>query len=474
MNFDDSVFKANDIRAPYPEHIDEAFAHALGQAVVSELDNQKVLLGRDCRLSSPSMAGAAGAGVRAAGGQIGYVGLCPSELIYYLMGDERGYDVAVMVTASHNPPEYNGFKLVGSGGAPVTSADGLGVIKEWMQEAPEPRGDSFSEPEQTVFARGEYVNYVMDHTGGRKDFSDVDVVVDPGNGTGGVLWDDLEEATGLEAVKMNYKPDGRFPAHMPNPAKMKNVQPLIDRVREEEADIGFCFDGDSDRTVAVLDDGRVMGGSQMIAALVDSLFADDSSAHSAVSMTSSRKLLDFLRKRGPEPLIVPVGHAKVKRIMRSNPDIDFAGEESGHYFFREFFCCESALMTTLYLLQSVADERLQTLIGELPGPWVQPDPEPAFHYTERSEALAASRTAALETLDMFPDEREIMCEFEWEIRRDCEREDIENATGVRVDYADWWFAVRPSGTEPLARLAGEARTEDLLNERLNAIGRFFE
>lgn len=482
MKFDERVFKANDIRGHYPDSIDESFGWFLGRGAVEVVGARKVLLGRDCRLSSPALSGAVHAGLSSAGAEVGVVGLCPSELIYYLMGSGDEYDLAVIVTASHNPPEYNGFKVVGPGGEPVTSAGGLGEIRDWMHERPEPKPPAaldagpaaVSEPQQTVFAEKDYIRFVVDEMGEIPDPGALKIVVDPGNGTGGILWEDLSAATGLEPIRMNFEPDGRFPAHMPNPAKSRNIEPLRRRVVDEGADIGFAYDGDADRTVAVLDDGGVVDGSQMIVALAEALFEDDPSALCAVSMTTSRKVLDFLRQNTTEPVVVPVGHAKVKRIMRKRPEIDFAGEESGHYFFREFFSCESSLMTTLHLLHLSAEGRLRPLLKSLPGPWVRPDPEPAYPFEHREKALAACTRAAKGALEIFPEPDEIMCEYEWEIGRHCTAEDIDEATGVRMDYADWWFAVRPSGTEPLARLAGEARTEELLTRRLEALGEFFE
>jgi len=284
------------------------------------------------------------------------------------------------------------------------------------------------------------------------------VVVDPGNGTGGLLWEWLEDATLLRAVHMNFEPDGRFPAHHPDPSRLENLLPLRERVLAEGADLGFAYDGDADRTVAVLADGHAMDGSEMIAALVEALFGTGGPSRCAVSLSCSRRVLDFLRLRGIEPVMVPVGHAKVKRIMRSDPSIDFAGEQSGHYFYREFSCCESSLLTTLHLLRLKAEGKLERLVSGLPGPWEAREARPAFHFDRHDHALAACRRAAALALERFADPLEIMCEEDHRIRRRCGAEDVSRATGVRVDYADWWFCVRPSGTEPLARLTVEARS----------------
>lgn len=473
MEFDHQIVKANDIRGRYPDAIDENFAFMLGRGLVTALQAQNVLLGRDCRLSSPALSAAVSAGVGSRGGTVDFAGLCPSELLYYLMGTREAYDLAVMVTASHNPGEYNGFKLIGPGGKPLTSADALSELQTWLEGAKPAGCPNVDEPEPGIDPKEEYIHYVLQDFDETADISDLKVVVDPGNGTGGILWEELSEAIGLDPVKMNFIPDGQFPAHMPNPARLCNIEPLKSRVQEENADVGFAYDGDADRTVAVLPNGHVVDGSEMIVTLFSDLTEETEAPRPAVSMTTSRKVLDFLHDRGIEPLMVPVGHAKIKRIMRDRSDIDFGGEESGHYFYRRFFCCESSMITTLHLLHQVAEGRLAGLLDKLPGPWERPDPEPDFPFSDTSTALEACRRAARQTLKTYPDPQEIMCEDEWTIMRNCTAEDIDCASGVRLDYGNWWVALRPSGTEPLARLAGEGRNRRDIEQKCETISTFF-
>jgi len=470
MEFDGRVFKANDIRGTYPQQITERFAFALGRATVEAMRVRRVAVGRDGRVSSPSLCAALAAGLRAAGAEVGMVDICPSELLYYVVGSSRSFDLAVMVTASHNPAQFNGFKLVGPGGEPVSERNGLGAIRERLASAAEPDVGSVPPIRKTEFPEEQYVEFAL-RAAGKPDGAGMKVVVDPANATGALLWDWLAPAIGIEPVRMNFELDGRFPAHEPNPAQIENLRPLRDRVMAEGADIGFAYDGDADRTAGVLADGHIVDGSEMIAALVEALFEGDRSVRCAVNLVASRKVLDHFRARGSDPVIAPVGHSKVKQVMRGDPAIAFAGEQSGHYFFREFFCCESSVITTLHLLRLAAEGRLAPLLRGLPGPWVGPEREPSFHFERLDEALTACRAAAREGLRMFPAPDEIMCEQEWHVARRCRPGDIADATGVRVDYADWWFAVRPSATEPLARLTGEARTGAELDEKLTALSR---
>jgi phosphomannomutase len=473
VKFDEQVFKPNDIRGIYPHQLHEGFAFMLGVAVVKQFGVKRIVIGRDCRLSSPGLYAALACGIKSAGGEVGAADLCPMEIIYYIMGSRSDFDFGIMVTASHNPPQYNGFKLFGRGVRPIDEREGLSRLRPLIETATAPVPDKFTSPPKNLSFETECVRFAL-KAAGVQDVPRLKVVVDPGNGTGGLLWGALADVAGVRPIAMNFEPDGRFPSHHPNPARLANLEPLKGRVLAEGADIGFAYDGDADRTVAVLSDGHVLDGSAMIVALVERLFAGRPSARCAVNMVTSRKTLDYLRARGQEPLMAPVGHAKIKRAMQAHPDVGFAGEQSGHYLYREFFCCESSLVTSLHLMHLVACGRLASLVGEMPGPWFGPRREPEFRFVQRAEALATCRAATMAGLKEFPGPQEIMCEWNAEVHRRCKPADIAQADGVRVDYEDWWFSMRPSGTEPIARLAIEARSKTELQAKRRALVSLFE
>lgn len=472
MQFDQRVFKANDIRGTYPEQLTAELAFLLGKALAEVMGAKRAAVGYDCRASSPALCSGLTAGLEASGAKTTVLGLCPAEILYYVMGSRDEFDLGAIVTASHNPPQFNGFKIVARGADPITEFNGLGALREWMSSAAAPGEPVFELPAKSFFAEKAYMEYATSAVG-LPDAGAIKVVADPGNGMAGLLWEELTAATGIKPIRMNFEPDGSFPAHEPNPSKLENLLPLRDRVVAEGADIGFAYDGDADRAVAVLGNGHIMQGGEMIAAIVEHLFAGSPPGRVAVNLVTSRKLLDFFRARGSEPVMAAVGHTKVKRLMRSDPTILFAGEQSGHYFYREFFCCESALMTTLHLLHLAAAGRLQSLMESLPGPWLMPAKEPSFNFADRDEAVAACRAAASEGLKMFPDPLEITCEAGWQAKRDCSSADIKEADGIRVDYHDWWFCVRPSETEPLVRLTLEARTQTALQEKQAVLSKLF-
>ncbi|MBS3763942.1 MAG: hypothetical protein KGZ25_11645 [Planctomycetes bacterium] len=472
MKIVEQVFKTNDIRGEYPDEIDEKFAYLLGQAIGEIIGAENVVIGRDSRLSSPSLSASLAAGVEQAGGKIASLGICPAELTYYAVTAEKHFDHAVMVTASHNPPRDNGFKIVDENALPVTCESGLKDVKKWMAQATPPQICPVAR-EADYSLRKEYVDFAVE-IAGIPETKGMKIAIDPANGTGGILWDRLSEATGIRPLRLNFEPDGRFPSHAPNPAKRKNLKLLKDKVNSENANLGLAYDGDADRTVAVTDDGKIVDGSGMIALLIEYLFGKDKNACCAVSMTTSRNVLEWMRNRGMEPAIVPVGHAKVKRIMNDRADIDFAGEESGHYFYRSLSNCESSILTSLNLFHLLARRRLKPVLRELAAKWKRPVSEPEFPFDERKKSTEVCRSAAERFLHGAPEPLEIMCEHNGEIIRNCTTADIRDSNGVRVDFEDWWFAVRPSGTEPLVRLTGEAYSHEAIAGKLAPLKKWLQ
>jgi phosphomannomutase len=470
---DASVVKSYDIRGVYPAQLDETFAYRLGRVLPGLLEARRVVAGHDSRLSSPSLYAALAAGVRQAGAEFGGMGLCPTELVYYASGGRHGFDLGVMITASHNPPEYNGFKVVRAGGEPVTGASGLCAAFELMGAMKDLAPAGLRAPEKNVALEDDYTGFALGLVGEPR-VSGLRVAADAGNGVGGLLWAGLSRRLGLEPVQLNFTPDGRFPAHSPDPTRRANLEPLMRAVRDSNADLGFCYDGDADRVVAVLPGGHIVDGSEMIVCIVERMLADCPSLVFGVGQTTCRKALDHFHARRVQPVLVPVGHAKIKRVLRQSPEMAFAGEDAGHYYYRGFLCCDSALITTLHLLHLASSGELSGLIESLPGPWYRPAGEPSFGFPDQDRAMRVCRRVALAVLDEEAEPLEVTCESEGRVLRRCSCSDVEAADGVRADYEDWWFCVRPSGTEPIARLALEARSEEGLALRTERLSRLFQ
>jgi len=473
VSFDPEILKSNDIRGTYPHQFDEDFARLLGRTLPGVTNATRIAVGYDARISSPSLCASLVAGLRETGAEVGTLGMCPTELLYYVLGGSDDYDLGVMVTASHNPPEFNGFKVCGPNAEPISRQSGLQKAVDTIYSMEAPSAGGVPEPVKSISAEEDYVEYALDYTG-YPEPADFRVVIDPGNGVGGLLWEYLEDETGIEPIRMNFEPDGRFPAHLPDITKQENMAALRKKVLDTGADLGLAYDGDADRVRAVLANGHVMDGSETGAALGLQIVHDHPAKQMAVSMAASRAVMDFLEDNDCVPLLVPVGHAKIKGVMRSTPSLVFAAESSGHFYYRDFHFCDSALISTLLLLQMAAAGELQPVAHDVEKTWHSPAESPKFEFEVWEEALQSCRHVAHRALERFPDPEEIICERDWKVDRECGEEDIEAADGVRVDYADWWFCVRPSGTEPLARLTVEARTRQQANERQKALSQFFD
>ncbi len=471
-NIDESVVKSYDIRGIYPDQIDEQFAWLLGAALARVLAADSVAIARDARLSSPRLYAALAAGFRHAGSAVQGMGECPTELLYYVLGFRQRFDLGVMITASHNPPAYNGFKVVKQGGEPVTGGSGLGEACALMKRM-EPRLPAEPEPPPEMASPGpDYMDFALELVG-RPEAGRLNLVVDAGNGVGGYLWEQITGRLGLEPQRLNFEPDGRFPAHHPDPTRAENLQPLVEAVRGGGGRLGFAYDGDADRVVVVLDDGHVVDGSEMSACIARRLRERDPECVFGLGQTISRKVWDHFRARGVAPLMVPVGHAKIKRVLRAEPGMAFAGEHAGHYYYRAFCSCDSALITTLHLLH-LAGRGLTDLVGEFRGRWHRSPGGTSVEFDRQDEALRVCRRVARSVLGEHPDALEITCEHEGRVLRDCRGEDIARADGVRVDYPDWWFCVRPSGTEPIARVVVECTDRSAVAGRTDWLLHLFE
>lgn len=466
------VLKANDIRGVYPDELNPSLVYAIGRAIPRALDVSRVAVARDARLSSPELYAALISGVEDAGGRTGRLGMCPTEFLYYALGCMDGFDLGVMVTASHNPPRYNGLKLCGESAQPLGRRSLEELLGRVRLEDGEDLGTD-DPPSQTVCAGPDYLDYALRMVDLPAAARDIDVVVDPGNGVAGVMWDLIAEETGLEPLKINFEPDGSFPAHLPDTSKSENLQALQQAVTDSGARLGLAYDGDSDRVAVVTADGEIMQAEEAAVAVGNRVLQGENDGRMALSMAASRNVLDALREQGRPPMLVPVGHSKVKTEMRRNSELAFAAESSGHFYYRQFSCCDSTLLTTLHLLALATDGTLQETAAELHRGWHRPDSQPSFYYADPREARAACQEVTRQMAARYPEWDDIACERDGAIQRDCRPGDIDSADGIRVDYADWWFCVRPSGTEPKARLMLESRQPHTLQEKLAEIEELF-
>jgi len=439
---DPKVFKAYDVRGIYPSEIDEDGARAIGRAYVEQFEPTRIAVGHDMRTSSPSMAQAAMEGAAAAGADVIDIGLVGTEMLYFAVGD-LGLDGGLQVTASHNPKEYTGLKVVRRGAMPVGGDSGLLDIREKAMSGVRPR----TGPEGTVRSEDVFPGFVEKVL----SFVDVDqiarqrVVIDAANGMGGVMLPPVLERIPIDAVPYFFEPDGTFPNHEPNPLLPENREFVIGKVREDGADLGAAFDGDADRCFFIDDTGEFVPGDFVTALLAESMLEKNPGAKIIYDVRASWAVPETIERAGGIPLVNRVGHAFIKQRMREE-DAAFAGEVSGHYYFRDFFQADSGVIPFLLVLELVS-KRGQPL-SEL----LRPYRERYFLTGEINVPVADVAVKLQEIKERFGDEGT-----------------VSHLDGISIEAEDWHLNVRPSNTEPLLRLNLEALSEELMERKRDEV-----
>lgn len=403
--------------------IGRAFALTLADLVRKDPHDLQIGLGRDMRLSAPTMAAAYRDGMIAEGAHVIDAGQVATEMLYYLVGS-RGLDGGAMCTASHNPKAYTGVKLVRQGALALSGEAGIGDIRRLVEAGMgmAPSGGSHQE----IDLWDEYHQAALGFIDPAK-MKPMRIVVDGGNGMAGPMVGPILKKLGMDLVELYFEPDGEFPDHEPNPLLEENRRLIIEAVKQERADLGIAWDGDSDRCFFIDDDGRFCDGDFICALLARSALAADPGGTILYDPRSSRAVPDVVAAAGGRTELSRVGHAFFKRRMRDE-DAVFGGEVSGHYYFRDFYSADSGSIPALRLLQllSVEGRSLSELMEE-------------FH---SKYFISGEINSEVEDPQAKMDEIEAMHP----------EAEISHLDGVSVDYEDWHFNVRPSNTEPLLRL----------------------
>jgi phosphomannomutase len=437
---DPKVFKAYDVRGIYPDQLDEAGAEAIGRAYVEQFEPRRMAVGRDMRLSSPAMQEAFMRGAAAAGAEILDLGLVGTEMVYFAVGS-LGLEGGAMVTASHNPKQYTGMKLVRRGALPVGGESGLLDVRERAMSGARHR----TRPEGTVAEYDIWPAYV-DRVLSFVDVAAIKplkVVIDAANGMAGTMLPPVLERLPIDAVRCYFEPDGSFPNHEPNPLLPENREFIVRKTLEEEADLGVAFDGDADRCFFVDDTGEFVPGDFVTALFAGSVLDKEPGAKIIYDVRASRAVPDTIESGGGTALVNRVGHAFIKARMRKE-DAAFAGEVSGHYYFRDFSQADSGVVPFLLMLELISKRgRLSEILAPLrsryfiTGELNTPVPDVALKLQELKERYADGHVSHLD--------------------------------GISVDYDDWHFNVRPSNTEPLLRLNLEAMSEELMEQKRDEV-----
>jgi phosphomannomutase len=443
---DPKVFKAYDVRGHYPSELDEEGAYAIGRAFVEQFEPKSIAVGRDMRVSSPSMAAAVIQGATEGGSEVKDIGMIGTEMLYLAVG-ELGLDGGITVTASHNPKDYTGMKIVRRGALPVGGDSGLLEIRDRAaalsgQGPPGQRGQTPVAEKVDIYpAFVEKVLSFIDPSAVKP----LRIVVDAANGMAGAMLSPVLQRLPVDAVRCFFEPDGTFPNHEPNPLLPENREFIIGKVLEEKADLGIAFDGDADRCLFVDDTGEFVPGDFVTALLAESILEREPGAKIIYDVRASWAVRDTIERAGGIPLMNRVGHAFIKLRMREEGAV-FAGEVSGHYYFRDFNQADSGTIPALLMLEllSKRDKRLSELL--------RPYRERYFLSGELNMPVEDVALKVQELKEQFSGQGE-----------------ISHLDGISVTAENWHMNVRPSNTEPLLRLNLEALDPDLMKQKRDEV-----
>ena len=441
---DPSIFKAYDVRGIAPSQLDGEIARRIGRAFVEYIGGGRIAVGHDARVSSPEIANGFARGALSQGASVIDVGQVGTDMLYFVVG-KQGLDGGAIITASHNPKEWNGIKMVRRG-AQALSGDAGGGIKEIRDSllagrfADDPPATSSAQPQPINADYADHCLSFIDPAAVRP----AKLVLDTGNGMGAVGASAILSRLPLELVKMNFELDGTFPNHPPDPLEEANRRDLLERVLAERAALGIAWDGDADRCFFVDDTGSFVPGDFVTALLGETFCAKERGARIVYDVRASRAVGDRIGAAGGRALMHRVGHAFIKKRMRDE-NAAFGGEVSGHYYFRDNWYADNGMIPALLMLELLGKtgRRLSELLGPL---------RERYHISGELNSRVDDVPAAIARIE----ERYAGAR-------------ITKLDGLSVDYDDWHFNVRPSNTEPLLRLNLEAYSEARMIEKRDEV-----
>ena len=436
-----SCFKAYDLRGRIPDQLNPELAYAIGRAYATWLKPKKVIVGEDIRLTSPALAEALTDGLLASGVDVYRIGECGTEEVYFAT-DYFEMDGGIMVTASHNPRDYNGMKLVKAEARPISGDTGLLEIKaliESGQFTPASRqGQS-----HVLAHRTAYRDRLLQYLGPMEAISPLKIVVNPGNGGAGAVIDLLAEHVPFDFVKVHFEADGHFPNGVPNPLLVENRGPTVAAIAESGADLGIAWDGDFDRCFFFDQQGRFIEGYYMVGLLAQAFLAKESSSAIVHDPRLTWNTQDIVTAAGGRPVMSKTGHAFMKETMRAE-DAAYGGEMSAHHYFRDFAYCDSGMVPWL-LISKLISETGQSL---------------AQLVDERMQAFPASG----EINRRVDDAEAVIADISERFLPEAVSTD--HTDGLSLEFNDWRFNLRRSNTEPVIRLNVESRgLPDLMEEK---------
>ena len=443
------AFKAYDIRGRVPEELNDDLARRIGVALAAQLAPGPVVLGHDVRLTSPALQDALAAGLRGTGREVIDIGLCGTEEVYF-QTDHLGAAGGVMVTASHNPMDYNGMKLVKENARPISSDTGLFAISDAVavdtSEAQPPRAGQTAQHDKSA-----YIQHLLSYVDASK-LTPLKLVVNAGNGGSGAIVDLLAPHLPFEFIRICHEPDGNFPNGIPNPLLPENRAATADAVREHGADFGIAWDGDFDRCFFFDHTGRFIEGYYLVGLLAKAILARNPGGKVVHDPRLVWNTVEMVEQAGGVPVLCKSGHAFIKEKMRAE-DAVYGGEMSAHHYFREFAYADSGMIPWLLIAQLISES------GRSLADWVE----------DRMAAYPCSGEINFKVADAKAAVARVMAHFA------AQAPVLDHTDGISADFGDWRFNLRSSNTEPLLRLNVEARGDAaLMQARTDEISRLIQ
>ncbi|MFA5208037.1 MAG: phosphomannomutase/phosphoglucomutase [Candidatus Paceibacterota bacterium] len=438
---DSGIFKAYDIRGVYPEQINEDSVYKIGRAFAlfikktSNKEKPQIVVGRDNRKSSDSLFNALSRGLIEQGADVIDIGLSATPTLYFSV-DSYNYDGGINITASHNPKQYNGLKMVREKAIPLSGESGIEEIKEMVL------ADDFSEAEKKgeIIKRDVSDDYISVNKA--KDSFDIKMIVDTANSVSGVLVSKMFDRINVNHIFSELDPN--FPNHEPDPLKKENIEKLQNKVIEEKADLGVAFDGDGDRVFFINELGEIISSDMMLALISSIILKENSSNKILYDLRCSNIVKETVESLKGEAIISRVGHSFIKTLMREK-DIIFGAEYAGHYYLKQGSSYyESPYFVVFKILEEMKKSRKK--LSQLIEPFKK-----YYHSGEVNFKVDSKEEIIEKVKDKYIDGKLLTID------------------GVRIDFDDWWFSIRASNTEPILRLIIEGKTKEKMEEKLKEI-----
>ena len=436
MQIDPIIFGAYDIRGTVPDTFKPAYAYPIGLALSLYLKAETMAVGRDMRLSSDEIFEHLARGLNNGGTNVIDIGLTSTDALYFA-GGKYQYDGGVMITASHNPREYNGLKICRKNAEPLSGDQDLRQMLDMIQQEKLPLAKN-----RGLTSRRDVLNEYISHCLSFIDITKIKpfkIVIDAGNGMAGLTLPPVLEKLPLEVTRLYFELDGNFPNHPASPLEPENLVDLQKAVAEEKADFGAAFDGDADRMFLVDKLGHQITGDMVIALVAKSLLQKHPGETILYNLICSKTVPEIIEKLGGKSIRTRVGHAFIKPLMKEHNAI-FGGEHSGHFYFRDNWFADSGLIAFLVCLEllSVENRPLDELISEI---------NPYFQSGEINSRVDSIENKITQVRQAFSDGI------------------LDNEDGLTIQFDDFWFNLRGSNTEPLLRLNIEAKSEEILEKK---------